>query len=206
MAGIGKFFDEDPVEKFNRFATIDSGKLLEVASAIDKLGNAFNNFSTSVGKIGDTSGITSTIDKVMELQDSIVSSPMENIVDSVSLAVDSVFAKASEFVSSIMPEDIGASMTPIQPSSDVQAVQTVAPAPTIIEKQPIVATTTAQTAAPAAQGSLTEVAGLLKQLIAATSQPVKINIGGRVIDEIEKQTTLRKTYNTKVDSGYGTHG
>ena len=63
-----------------------------------------------------------------------------------------------------------------------------------------------QTAAPAAQGSLTEVAGLLKQLIAATSQPVKINIGGRVIDEIEKQTTLRKTYNTKVDSGYGTHG
>jgi len=52
----------------------------------------------------------------------------------------------------------------------------------------------------------TEIASLLKQLIAATSQPVKINIGGRVIDEIEKQTTLRKTYNTKVDSGYGTNG
>ena len=206
MAGLGSFFDEDPVEKFNKFATIDSGKLLEVASAIDKLGNAFRNFSTSVSNIGDTSGITSTIDKVMELQDSIVSSPMENIVDSVSSAVDSVFAKASEFVSSIMPEDIGTSMTPVQPTSDVQAVQTVAPAPAVIEKQPIVATTTQQAAAPAAQGSLTEVAGLLKQLIAATSQPVKINIGGRVIDEIEKQTTLRKTYNTKVDSGYGTHG
>jgi len=206
MAGIGKFFDEDPVEKFNRFATIDSGKLLEVASAIDKLGNAFSNFSASVSKIGDTSGITDTIDKVMELQDSIVSSPMENIVDSVSSAVDSVFAKASEFVSSIMPEDIGTSMTPVQPNSDVQAVQTVAPAPSIIEKQPVVATTTQQAAAPAGQGSLTEVAGLLKQLIAATSQPVKINIGGRVIDEIEKQTTLRKTYNTKVDSGYGTNG
>jgi hypothetical protein len=60
-------------------------------------------------------------------------------------------------------------------------------------------------AAPAAnnQGSLTEVAGLLKQLIAATSQPVKINIGGKVIDEIEKQTTLRKTYNTKVDNVHG---
>jgi hypothetical protein len=52
----------------------------------------------------------------------------------------------------------------------------------------------------------TEIASLLKQLIAATSQPVSINIGGRVIDEIEKQTTLRKTYNTKVDSSYGTHG
>ena len=60
-------------------------------------------------------------------------------------------------------------------------------------------------AAPAAnnQGSLSEVAGLLKQLIAATSQPVKINIGGKVIDEIEKQTTLRKTYNTKVDNVHG---
>jgi hypothetical protein len=59
--------------------------------------------------------------------------------------------------------------------------------------------------APAAnnQGSLSEVAGLLKQLIAATSQPVKINIGGKVIDEIEKQTTLRKTYNTKVDNVHG---
>ena len=206
MAGIGKFFDEDPVDKFNRFAKIDSGKLIEVASAIDKLGNAFKNFSASVSSIGDTSGITDTIDKVMELQDSITSSPIENIVDSVSSAVDSVFAKASEFVSSIMPEQIGTSMTPVQPSSDVQAVQTVAPAPSIIEKQPVVATTTTQAAAPAGQGSLTEVAGLLKQLIAATSQPVKINIGGRVIDEIEKQTTLRKTYNTKVDSGYGTNG
>jgi hypothetical protein len=48
-----------------------------------------------------------------------------------------------------------------------------------------------------------EIASLLKQLIAATSQPVSINIGGKVIDEIEKQTTLRKTYNTKMDSAHG---
>ena len=51
-----------------------------------------------------------------------------------------------------------------------------------------------------------EVAKLLKELIAKVDQPVKINIGGRVIDEIEKQTTLRKTYSTKVDGGYGTFG
>jgi hypothetical protein len=44
---------------------------------------------------------------------------------------------------------------------------------------------------------------ILKQILAATSQPVSINIGGKVIDEIEKQTTLRKTYNTKMDSAHG---
>jgi len=51
-----------------------------------------------------------------------------------------------------------------------------------------------------------EVVSLLKELIAKIDQPVKININGKVMDEIEKQTTLRKTYNTKVDSGYGTFG
>ena len=58
--------------------------------------------------------------------------------------------------------------------------------------------------APAQDNS--EMVNILKQILAATSQPVSINIGGKVIDEIEKQTTLRKTYNTKVDSSYGTHG
>lgn len=51
-----------------------------------------------------------------------------------------------------------------------------------------------------------EVASLLRELIAKVDQPVKININGRVMDEIEKQTTLRKTYSTKVDGGYGTFG
>jgi hypothetical protein len=51
-----------------------------------------------------------------------------------------------------------------------------------------------------------EVVALLKELIAKVDQPVKININGRVMDEIEKQTTLRKTYSTKVDGGYGTFG
>ena len=56
------------------------------------------------------------------------------------------------------------------------------------------------------ESTLTEVSGLLKELIAKVDQPVQINIGGRAVDEIEKQTSLRKTYNTKMDSGYGTFG
>jgi len=51
-----------------------------------------------------------------------------------------------------------------------------------------------------------EVTSLLRELIAKVDQPVSININGRVMDEIEKQTTLRKTYSTKVDGGYGTFG
>ena len=56
------------------------------------------------------------------------------------------------------------------------------------------------------EATLTEVTGLLKELIAKVEQPVMVNIGGRVVDEMEKQTSLRKTYNTKMDSGYGTFG
>ena len=43
---------------------------------------------------------------------------------------------------------------------------------------------------------------LLAELIAKVDQPVKINVGGKVIDEIDKQTSLRRTYTSKVDNGY----
>jgi len=47
---------------------------------------------------------------------------------------------------------------------------------------------------------------LLSNLIQATSQPVKINIGNKTIEEIDRVATLRKTYSTKVDNAYGTFG
>jgi hypothetical protein len=52
-AALGSLFDEDPVDKFNRFASIDAAKLLVVAGAINALGNAFRNFSDVVGSIGE---------------------------------------------------------------------------------------------------------------------------------------------------------
>ena len=55
-------------------------------------------------------------------------------------------------------------------------------------------------------GGSSEVASLLKQLIAKVDQPVHVNIGGRVMDEIEKQTSLKKTYTTKTDRGYSAFG
>ena len=180
MAGIGKFFDEDPVEKFNRFATIDSAKLIEVASAIDKLGNAIANFSSQVGKIGEVSGIIETIDKVMELHDAVTENPIEEAISGVAEAVGGIFSKAASFVTSSAPE-----------ASSVTTSAGAAPA---------------ASGAAVSQGSLKEVADLLKQILSATSQPVSINIGGKVIDEIGKQTTLRKTYSTKIDTAHGAFG
>jgi hypothetical protein len=52
-------------------------------------------------------------------------------------------------------------------------------------------------------GSLTEVAGLLKELIAKVDQPVQFNIGSRTISEIGTQIGIRKTYSSKMDRGYG---
>lgn len=56
------------------------------------------------------------------------------------------------------------------------------------------------------QGSLSEVTSLLKELIIKVEQPVKFNISGRVIDELESQASLRRSYNTKIDGAYGANG
>ena len=55
----------------------------------------------------------------------------------------------------------------------------------------------------ASQGSMSEVAGLLKQILAATNAPVAINIGGKVISEIDSLSTLRRNYVGKMDSAHG---
>ena len=149
-SAIGSLFDEDPVEKFNRFASIDASKLLTVAAAITALGSALASFSASVASMGDISAIADTIDE---------------IADSDIKAAAPIMASVTS-ASGVTSEGGGA-------------------------------------AANTNQGSLKEVADLLKQLIAATSQPVHVNIGGKIIQEIEKQTTLRKTYNTKMDGAHG---
>lgn len=55
-------------------------------------------------------------------------------------------------------------------------------------------------------GGNSEVAALLKELIAKVDQPMNISIGGRVIDEMERQSSIKRTYNTKIDGGYGVTG
>jgi hypothetical protein len=48
-----------------------------------------------------------------------------------------------------------------------------------------------------------KIVSLLEQLIAKVDQPVNIKLGSRTIEEIGTQIGLRKSYSTRVDSGYG---
>ena len=49
-----------------------------------------------------------------------------------------------------------------------------------------------------------EMISLLKELIAKVDQPVKITIGSKAIDEIESQTSMKRSFTTKADRSYGT--
>lgn len=54
--------------------------------------------------------------------------------------------------------------------------------------------------------SNSELVKLMRELIQKIDQPVKISIGNRVIDEMETMMSVRKSYVTKVDKGYGAFG
>lgn len=56
------------------------------------------------------------------------------------------------------------------------------------------------------QSDTSRLEALLEKLIAKVDQPMQVVIGGRVIDEIDNRTGLRRSYTTKVDSGYGVFG
>jgi hypothetical protein len=52
-------------------------------------------------------------------------------------------------------------------------------------------------------GGSSEVAGLLKELIAKVSQPTVIKFGSKTIEEFETQVNMRKSYTSQIDRGYG---
>ena len=63
MAGLTSFFDEDPVEKFNRFAAIDSSKLIQVSESIKLLGENIGSFGTGIN-IGQLDSVSKAIDTI----------------------------------------------------------------------------------------------------------------------------------------------
>jgi hypothetical protein len=84
-SAVGKFFDEDPVEKFKRFAEIDGDKLIKVATGISTLNAALagdtsmavTNATESVssgGGGGSASGNTVTLKDVKDSIDKLVAS------------------------------------------------------------------------------------------------------------------------------------
>ena len=57
--------------------------------------------------------------------------------------------------------------------------------------------------APAAPAESSEVVSLLKELIKKIEQPVQFNVGGKVIQEIDKVIAMNRSYTSK-ENGYGT--
>lgn len=79
-------------------------------------------------------------------------------------------------------------------------------APVLFDKNDLIVAGTGLFNNTPSNNSNSELVVLLKQLIAKVDQPVQIVMGGKVIDELDNRITLRKTYTTKVDSGYGVFG
>jgi phage-related protein len=104
-SAIGKFFDEDPVEKLNRFASIDSGKILTLADAITKLGESFANFNSTISNIGDVTPIVVTADKIIELHSSLKDKNIiEETITSLTAGIDTLFNKSFSLVQSVFNE------------------------------------------------------------------------------------------------------
>ena len=104
-SALGKFFDEDPIEKLNRFASIDSSKILTLADAITKLGESFANFNNTVANIGDVTPIVVTADKIIELHSSLKNKNIiEETITSLTAGIDTLFNKSFSLVQSVFNE------------------------------------------------------------------------------------------------------
>jgi len=177
-SAFASFFDEDPVEKFNRFATIDAERLMAVANAITALGAAFASFNAAVSNIGDTSSIDGTIDKVIELHDTMSDNSVEQAVNSVASGIGSIFDSAFEWVESVMPkvEQVSTSGGGDASSAGAGGANAV---------------------------SLATVNASIQELIKKVDQPTVIKFGTKTIDEFESQINLKKSYSSQTDRGYG---
>jgi hypothetical protein len=111
LGSIGKLFGGGVVEKLNELSSIDSSKILTLADAITKLSESIANLNNVTANVGDVSPIITTVDKVVELHDSLNKTSLEKVVDKVSEGVSSLFSKAFEFVSSVSSTDKTASNT-----------------------------------------------------------------------------------------------
>jgi hypothetical protein len=105
LGSIGKLFGGGVVKKLNELSSIDSSKILTLADAITKLSESIANLNSVTANIGDVSPIITTVDKVVELHDSLNKTSLEKVVDKVSEGVSSLFSKAFEFVSSVSSTD-----------------------------------------------------------------------------------------------------
>jgi hypothetical protein len=175
-SALGKFFDEDPIDKFNRFASINGDSLFKVAQAINVLGQSLQSFSniSSNLNLGKVDEMVSKIEKLKEAQTSAAISDLgTQVVGGLTSFVGGIFG-----------------------SNEKQAASPVASTPANVN----VSSGPSGADMSNVEKKLDTLITLFGQ---AASQPTVIKFGDRVVDEIKTQLNFKKAYNVKIDNTYG---
>jgi hypothetical protein len=172
---LGKLFGGDPVEKFNRFASIDANGLLAVATAIDKLSLSMSSFSSTIEKVN--------LDKVDQLVEKIEKVKSAQTSAAISDLATTGISAVTSFVGNLFG------------TSEQQQSQTVSTGTTG-------GGGTAAAGNPMANVEK-KLDTLINVMTQAANTPTVIKFGERVIDEIKTQIDFKKAYNVKVDNTYG---
>jgi hypothetical protein len=172
---LGKLFGGDPVEKFNRFASIDAKGLLTVATAIDKLSLSMNSFSSTIEKVN--------LDKVDQLVEKIEKVKSAQTSAAISDLATTGISAVTSFVGNLFG------------TTEQQQSQTVSTG-----TQGGSGTASAGNPMANVEKKLDTLINVMTQ---AANTPTVIKFGERVIDEIRSQIDFKKAYNVKVDNTYG---
>jgi len=173
---LGKLFDEDPVAKFNRFATIDAKGLDSVAKAILSLGQAIQTFSNISGGL-NLDKIDEMISKIEKLKEAQTSSAISDLGTT-------VVGGLTNFVGSIFG------------SNEKQSTSPVTSSPASVN----VSSATSGTNMANVEKKLDTLISLFSQ---AAAQPTVIKFGEKTVEEFKSALNFKKAYNIGIDNTYG---
>lgn len=218
-AALGSLFDEDPVEKFNRFASIDSKGLMNVANSINLLSEAMSKFSSTINNLNFDKG-----DEVIEKFNKFVgidSTGLSAVGNALGLLADSMksFLEVfSSMVEELTMENVDQVVGELEYMSKSQVMnnQQTAIQPeteTIAPKEEetswidqIFSPILGSSGGESSNGSMAKVEQKLDTLInvisQAANQPTVIKFGDKTIEEIKNQLNFRNSYNVGVDNTY----
>lgn len=101
---VGEFFGGDPVEKFNKFTQIESDKIVTLADAITKLSASFVVLNGTMANMKSIDPLTKITDEIIRLHDELSEDPIDQMVNTVTSGVSSLYNKANDFVKSIFQD------------------------------------------------------------------------------------------------------
>jgi hypothetical protein len=163
-AALGKLFDEDPVDKFNRFATIDAKSLDSVAKAILTLAQAMQTFSNI------SSGLN--LDKVDQMVESIEKLKDAQTSASISDLGTKVVGGLTSFVGNIFGSSEKQTTQPVGAGGGSVAVSTGGGGTNMANVEKKLDT-------------------LISVISQAANQPLVIKFGEKTVEEIKSQLNFK---------------